>query len=170
MPDLLAGIRRSARHPANSASDVAVRPYSVLRMPGQVLRGATLSACPRVYVNSSIYAAERLLQLPGPDSSPDCPTCRRSLASTDLESYPFNYALEAALDVLRGCHFVQTAMSGLDASTLRTQVSVGSACRHDSCCGDLCVNVAGCTAGVPRAAAARRCKMHCWSGRSNLSR
>ena len=34
VPNLLAGIQQSARRPAKSASDVAVRPYSVLRMPG----------------------------------------------------------------------------------------------------------------------------------------
>ena len=44
--------------------------------------------------------------------------CRRFLYSTDLESYPRNYALEAALDE-RDRRFADTTGSELDPSTLR---------------------------------------------------
>ncbi len=62
-------------------------------------------------------ATGRLLQLAGP--SRNCPTCRRFVYSTDPESYPRNYALEAALDSLPDRFFADTAGSELDASTLR---------------------------------------------------
>lgn len=59
----------------------------------------------------------RLLQLAG--ASRSCPTCRRFAWSTDPESYPRNYALEAVLDSLRDRFFADTAGSELDADTLR---------------------------------------------------
>ena len=62
-------------------------------------------------------AIGRLLQLASP--SRNCPTCRRSVDSTDPESYPRNYALEAALDSVRDRFFADTAESELDASNLR---------------------------------------------------
>lgn len=57
-----------------------------------------------------------LLQLA--DAARCCATCRQSLRSTDLKSYPRNYALEAALDE-RDRRFADMTGSELDPSTLR---------------------------------------------------
>lgn len=62
-----------------------------------------------------------LLQLA--DASRSCATCRQSLGSTDLESYPRNYALEAVLDE-RDRRFADTTGSELDPSTLRLNEEV----------------------------------------------
>ena len=66
--------------------------------------------------SEALCATGVLLQLPA--ASRSCATCRRFLDSTDLESYPRNYALEAALDE-RARRVADTTGSELDPSTLR---------------------------------------------------